>query len=343
MEDYTTDSVTERLLFWEFSHFPMKSFNPDEFLILVVDDVKQNLQVVIAMLEDYGYTTTFATNGEQALERVKFSHPDLILLDLMMPGMNGLQVCKRLKSDPDTQDILVIFLTASQEDSHLMKAFELGAVDYINKPFKAPELLARVQTHLDLKHTRDELREALEKQDKLVQDLHKLATTDALTGIPNRRQIWDWGKQELERAYRYQRPLSLFVLDVDHFKEINDTYGHSAGDRALKAMTEVVMETLRTSDRFGRFGGEEFVGILPETDLAEGIQVAERVRKMIADLSVELTEEKRVQFTVSIGITSYHEKNADSNLEDLLRQADRSLYEAKQQGRDRVVAFSELN
>lgn len=317
----------------------MKSFNPEEFLILVVDDVKQNLQVVIAILEEYGYGTTFATNGKQALERVHFSHPDLILLDLMMPGMDGLQVCKHLKSDSKTQEIAVMFLTASQEDSHLMKAFELGAVDYVNKPFKAPELLARVRTHLELKHTRDELRKALEKQDKLVLDLQKLATTDSLTGIPNRRQIWTWGEQELERAFRYQRPLSLFVLDVDHFKQINDTYGHHAGDRALQTMTSRVMKILRASDRFGRFGGEEFVGILPETELSKGVEVAERVRKTIADLSLELAENQKVQMTVSIGITNYHWKEANFTLEDLLKQADRSLYQAKQEGRDRVVTF----
>ena len=306
---------------------PVESFNAENFLVLIVDDGRQNLQVVGSMLDEVGYATTFAIDGMQALERVKTAKPDLILLDLMMPHMNGLQVCETLKADSSDCEIPIIFLTASKEKDHLLQAFDCGAVDYITKPFSAPELLARVKTHLELKHTRDELRKALAK-------LEKLATTDSLTGVANRHHLLTIGKREFSRACRYTRPFSVLMLDIDHFKTINDTYGHAAGDEALKAMAKAAVNSLRQVDFFGRFGGEEFVAFLPETNIRAAVEVAERIRRTIARISLSVPDGV-AYVTVSIGVATY--RRGDRTLDAILKRADDALYAAKNQGRDRVV------
>lgn len=313
----------------------MTAFKPENCLILVVDDVSQNLQLIAEMLEKVGYETTFATSGEQALDRIKDAHPDLILLDLMMPGMNGLEVCDKLKSEPKLAEIPVIFLTASQEQHHLLQAFEKGAVDYVNKPFNPRELLARVRTHLELKYTRDRLRQLLTEQAKLAQELEKLATTDPLTGVWNRRHLFALAQQEMNRALRYERPFSLLLIDIDRFKQVNDVYGHAVGDEVLIVMAENVVNFLRSSDFFGRWGGEEFVVVLPETDLNTALPVAERIREKLANIVI-YTGEQKVQITVSIGVARY--KWGDTKIYTILQRADQALYKAKNKGRNCVLA-----
>ncbi|MFO7088415.1 diguanylate cyclase response regulator [Arthrospira platensis PCC 7345] len=297
----------------------VNSFQPENFLILIVDDVSKNLQVVGAMLDDVGYATTFATSGKQAIERVKTANPDLILLDLMMPEINGLQVCEHLKADPLYAEIPIILLTASNESEHLLQAFSQGAVDYVTKPYKAPELLARVKTHLELKYTRDELKQALV-------ELEKLATTDALTGIANRRHLLVLGEREFQRTHRYNNPFSVLMIDIDHFKLINDNYGHNIGDKALKIMAAVTVNALRKVDIFGRFGGEEFVVFLPETKADEALVVAERIREAIATTPIYV-DDQTIHITVSIGVTIYN--SSEISLDGLLMEADKALYDAK--------------
>nr|WP_317265668.1 diguanylate cyclase [Arthrospira sp. SH-MAG29] len=311
----------------------MNSFQPENFLILIVDDVSKNLQVVGAMLDDVGYATTFATSGKQAIERVKTANPDLILLDLMMPEINGLQVCEHLKADPLYAEIPIIFLTASNESEHLLQAFSQGAVDYVTKPYKAPELLARVKTHLELKYTRDELKQALV-------ELEKLATTDPLTGIANRRHLLTLGEREFQRTHRYKNPFSVLMIDIDHFKLINDNYGHSIGDKALKIMADITVNALRKVDIFGRFGGEEFVVFLPETKADEALVVAERIREAIATTPIYV-DDQTIHITVSIGVTIYN--SSEISLDGLLMEADKALYDAKKQGRNQVVIYPKFN
>lgn len=308
----------------------MKPFNPSNFLVLVVDDLSLNLQIVGTILEQEGYGTTFATSGKQALERISRANPDLILLDLMMPEMDGLQLCKHIQINWNSEDIPIIFLTASHEKKHLLEAFNRGAVDYITKPFNAPELLARVKTHLELKHTRDELKKALA-------ELEKLATTDSLTCVANRGHLLAMGEQEFSRARRYQRPLSVLMLDIDRFKQINDNYGHAMGDEALKAIARAIADSLRKGDCLGRFGGEEFVVFLPETDLAAAMKIGDRIRLTIAEISF-FSDENSWQITASIGVAAYTFQ--DETIDDLIKRADKALYCAKHQGRDRVVAIS---
>ena len=307
-----------------------RPFEPESFLILVVDDVTKNLQLVMEILEQIGYETTFSTGGKKALERLETVKPDLILLDLMMPDMGGLEVCEILKADPRYQKIPIIFLTASNEQENLIEAFEKGAVDYVTKPFHSAELLARVRTHLELKQARDDLHEAYEA-------LERLVVIDPLTGVSNRRAIDTFAQEEYDRAQRYKTCFSVLMIDLDYFKKVNDTYGHYIGDECLKIVAEKLDNTLRTVDQFGRFGGEEFVAILPETSLTEAIKVAERLRIEVSQL-VPAIKDFSSSLSVSIGVSAFQEK--DKAPMDIFVRADQALYEAKEMGRNLVRANS---
>ncbi|WP_016952888.1 diguanylate cyclase [Anabaena sp. PCC 7108] len=313
----------------------MTLFNPEDCLILVVDDVKLNLQVIANILDQVGYEYTLVSNGSQALERVKSAHPDLILLDLMMPEMDGLEVCEQIQSNPELSEIPIIFISASKEQDHLLQAFEKGAVDYMVKPFHTAELLARVRMHLELKYSRQKLKKLLHEQGELVKKLEKLANTDPLTEIWNRRYLLMIAEQEIKRSQRYYLPFSVLLIDIDYFKRINDTFGHSIGDEVIIFMTKTVFSCLRQVDSFGRFGGEEFVVLLPETDIHGAIIVAERIRENINNQYI-FVGEKKVSITVSIGIASYN--STDKTIDTIIQRADKALYQAKNQGRNRVIA-----
>ncbi len=307
----------------------MKPFLPEKFLILVVDDVPKNLQLVVEILDRSGYMTTFASGGKQALERLNKTNPDLILLDLMMPEMNGLEVCQNIKANSQYENLPIIFLTASNERDHLLQAFDHGAIDYINKPFYAPELLARVKTHLSLKQTQDELKQAY-------QQLEEIALLDPLTGVANRRAIATFSEEEFCRTKRYDSQFSVMVIDLDHFKQVNDTHGHQCGDDCLVLIAKTLQQNLRDTDKVGRFGGEEFIAILPETGLDQALVLAERLRHHVVHLCPKIGNHV-IYLSVSIGITSYHK--SDLSIDDALRRADNALYEAKAQGRNRVSSI----
>jgi diguanylate cyclase (GGDEF)-like protein len=253
----------------------------------------------------------------------------------MMPEIDGLEVCERIQSNPELVDIPIIFLSASQEEDHLLKAFEKGAVDYVTKPFNTPELLARVKMHLELKYSRQQLKKLLQEQIKLVGELERLANTDSLTGIWNRRYLFMIAEQEIKRIQRYNLAFSLLLIDVDHFKKINDNYGHNIGDEVIIFMTKIVTSNLRHADCFGRFGGEEFVVLLPETNMDEAIVVAERIRENISNQSITF-EDQQISITISIGVSSYDV--GDKSIDSIIQRADQALYQAKNQGRNRVVA-----
>ncbi|MFE4107612.1 diguanylate cyclase [Almyronema epifaneia] len=308
----------------------MTSFHPENFSILIVDDVVDNLEVISIMLTEQGYYTLKAPSGQQALVEARNALPDLILLDLMMPDMNGLEACRILKADAQTADIPIIFVTASDERDHLLQAFELGAVDYITKPFDCFELLVRIKTHLELKQVRDELKQALAV-------VEKLAATDELTGVANRRYLLEIATKEFERAKRYGRSLAIVMLDIDHFKLVNDNYGHQVGDRVLQQMAAVAAETLRKGDTLGRIGGEEFIALLPETAPSEAEEVAERLRQKIANLAIAISPEHNLQITVSLGLSVH--LAGDVTIDAIITRADAALYVAKAQGRNQVVSL----
>ncbi|MGD1806964.1 diguanylate cyclase [Dapis sp. BLCC M126] len=307
-------------------------FKPENFYILAVDDISTNLKLLRVILEPIGYSLTFAKGGHQAIERIKTSKPDLILLDLMMPEMDGLEVCKRLKSDPEYADIPIIFLTASNEQEHMINAFDLGAVDYINKPFKTAELFARIRNHLLLKHTIDELKSTQIELQNALAEVKKLANTDPLTGVLNRRSLFDFAHQEFNRVSRYGPPFSILLMDLDNFKKVNDNYGHQMGDQALCTVVKSIKNTIRNVDFLGRYGGEEFLAILPETYGEQALTLAERIRQMVASNIIK-TDKGNLRLSISIGVTSYSIK--DQSLDDMILRADKGVYQAKQEGRNK--------
>ncbi|MEG3437817.1 diguanylate cyclase [Pannus brasiliensis CCIBt3594] len=305
----------------------MESFSPERFSLLIVDDIGHNLQLLETILERAKYRVVRATNGERALEQIERKAPDLILLDLMMPGMDGLQVCRILKADDRYREIPIIFLTANNESKNLIEAFQSGAVDYITKPFNVLELLARVKTHLELKHAKDQLQQAL-------RELEQLVLTDPLTRVSNRRHLYQVAEMEIARTRGYNYPFSALILDIDRFKQVNDTYGHLVGDEVLQSVASIVKNTLRQEDCLARFGGEEFVVLLPHTDSSGAIAVANRIRDLIASSSIVIGG-KEIAVTASIGVATFGFDDRD--LDDLLNRADEALLNAKRQGRDRCV------
>jgi len=310
----------------------MEQLDYKQFLILVVDDSKINLKVVGAILNKVGYKTTFAIGGQDAIERLKSVKPDLILLDLMMPDMDGIEVCNAIKNQLENQDIPVIFLTANIHKENLLDAFKNGAVDYIVKPFHRPEFLARIRIHLELKHTRDELKKALIEQEKL-------ATTDPLTNIANRRYFFTQAEAELKRSRRYHYSFSVLMMDIDHFRDINNTYGHAIGDEAIKIVATKIIKNIRDIDICARIGGEEFVALLPQTNMSEAMVVAERIRQIISQ-TVITAEEQKVTMTMSIGVATYAFE--DETIDAVLKRADKALYQAKNAGRNQVVNSDQL-
>jgi diguanylate cyclase (GGDEF)-like protein len=248
----------------------------------------------------------------------------VILLDVMMPKMDGYEVCTRLKTDPATADIPVIFITGMDETEAESRGLELGAVDYVTKPFKPVVVRARVHNHVELKRARDRLL--------------ALAATDGLTGLANRRRFDEALQSEWKRLQRTGSELGLIMLDIDHFKPFNDTYGHLAGDDCLRNVAGVLAgEMLRGPDVAARYGGEEFACILPETTLAGAVAVAERIRAGIEALGIPHSGSKVVPVvTASLGVISVLCTGV-TRPEDLLLAADACLYRAKSEGRNRVV------
>ena len=296
----------------------------DKARILIVDDEKMNLKALADLLKDK-YTVMLAKNGEQALNlAVDTPQPDLILLDVVMPEMDGYEVIKQLKQDERTNQIPVIFVTTLGSSEDEEKGLQLGAVDYITKPISPPIVKMRIHNYLNLMH-----------KHKL---LDHLAHLDGLTEIPNRRCFEEQFHKECSRIARNENVLSVAILDIDFFKQYNDYYGHQMGDRTLETVAKTMVQSLkRPADLGARYGGEEFVMLLPETDAEGALDVAERVRAAIADLKIpHVTSQVADDVTVSIGVTSV-QGNYECSLEKVLETADQNLYRAKHSGRNRVV------
>ncbi len=291
--------------------------------ILLVDDSPSNILLLGEELRR-SHEVLVATDGETALRRaVSEPHPDLILLDVMMPGMDGYEVCRRLKNDERTRGIPIIFLTARNAEDDETKGLDLGAVDYITKPFSLPIVHARVRTHLDLKRKSDLL--------------ETLSQRDSLTGVFNRRRFDEVFLAEWKRALRGQTPLSLLMMDIDCFKAYNDAYGHLAGDQCLRSVAGAVSATLhRPGDFLARYGGEEFVAVLSETDVDGAAHIAERIRKTVEDLGIEHGYSPAAdRVTLSIGAASTVPRREFAH-QMLIEIADSALYDAKQNGRNRM-------
>lgn len=306
--------------------------------LLIVDDTPENIAVLFNFLSGHGFKILVAENGEDALENAQDERPDLILLDVIMPGIDGFETCRRLKSNPPTQEIPVIFITALSDTLDKVKAFKLGAVDYITKPFQQEEVLARVNTHLTIRKLQNELQAQKEALEKANLELQRLATLDSLTQIANRRCLDEYLRREWRRAVREQTPLSLILCDIDYFKNYNDSYGHQAGDDCLQQVAEALSRTVkRTSDLVARYGGEEFTVILPNTPVEGAMQIAGLIQQNLQTLKIVHPDSVVNEYiTLSIGVTSTVPSPQDTP-EKLINMADNALYEAKREGRNRII------
>ena len=314
----------------------MKISSPETAVILIVDDNPINLSVLSQTLLNTGWQVRVAVDGENALEQVAYELPDLILLDIEMPLLDGFETCKRLKSNPTTEDIPIIFMTALADTTNKVKGLAAGAVDYITKPFQEEELLARVKVHLKLRFLVQELQQANQK-------LEHLAHMDGLTGVANRRRFDQYLHQEWRRLAREHEYLSVILCDVDYFKFYNDTYGHQAGDDCLRAVAQAISYAVRRpGDLVARYGGEEFVVILPRTVTSGAIQVAQMLKKEIQNLKIPHQKSAVSQYiTVSLGIASQI-PDLQSSPKSLVDQADKALYQAKKLGRNQYYVDASL-
>jgi diguanylate cyclase (GGDEF)-like protein len=300
--------------------------------ILVADDEPVNRALIQRRLEREGYHVLTARNGSEAVEMASEALPDLVLLDVMMPEMDGMDACRLLKERDATRDIPVIFLSARDETAMKVNGLSLGADDYISKPFEAEELIARVHVAIRLKRERDQLRNNAEEASMRAELAQKRAMTDALTGLLNRYGLQHVLAREHAEARRYNRSLSCLVIDLDNFKTINDTYGHPIGDLTLQQIAGILREAVRASDTVFRYGGEEFLVLLPETDLDGAIALAEKIRAATA--SRPFGEGQCVfNLTLSAGAGRLCDNEFGN---DMIARADMALYHAKEQGRNRV-------
>lgn len=290
--------------------------------LLVVDDQALNIRLLHELFRA-DCEIYMATSGEQALQMSHDLAPDLILLDVMMADMDGHEVCRRLKASAETNQIPVIFVTGKDHEDDEAIGFELGAVDYIRKPFHSLVVRARVMNHLKLKLQSDVLRE--------------MAVLDGLTGILNRRGFDERFASARAHAQREQHPLSLLMIDVDYFKKYNDLYGHLRGDQCLRAVAQALSATVRRPhDLTGRFGGEEFAIVLPDTDAAGALNVAQQLHAAVEQLGIEhRASEVADRLTLSIGGAT-RLPSSTASLEQHLKWADEQLYRAKSEGRNRT-------
>ncbi len=311
------------------------------YTILVIDDTPALRHLVRLMLKKHDGIAEVLTaaDAEEGLRILTDQSVDLVLCDLGMPDVDGFEFLVRKSRIDSAGSIPVIVLTAQEELSSKVRALKSGASDYLTKPFEEEELVSRIDVHLKIKELRDQLQRNNAELETLNDELKRQSRIDPLTKIANRGFFESCIEEEIQRALRYERPLSLLMMDIDHFKQVNDCHGHQAGDQVLKEVATTVRSTLRRHDAVGRYGGEEFGVLLPETIEANALVVAERCRK-----SVESTEircgEARLRVTVSVGAASLG-PGVDS-ISTLIGRADRALYLAKHAGRNQVKSSMDI-
>ncbi|MDO9529436.1 MAG: diguanylate cyclase [Syntrophales bacterium] len=302
--------------------------------ILIAEDETISRMILIRTLENRGYEVLSARDGQEGWEIFQKEKEDIsiAILDWMMPGMNGLELCKRIKEAVTSHYVYVIFLTGKKDIENIVEGLEAGADDYLTKPFDRRELFSRIEVGQRIVDLERALNESNRK-------LHQMAVTDSLTGIFNRRAILERLGDELSRAGREKIPLCLIMLDIDHFKRVNDEYGHIVGDNVLVEVVNRVKSQLRSYDIMGRYGGEEFLLGVPGANPEAGRKIAEKLRTCICERPFEI-DDKRLNVSISLGVTSIvpsRDGNTNDFIEVMIKTADDALYKAKETGRNRVV------
>lgn len=316
----------------------MTTIDNRQVRILLVDDNPVNLEIAGKTLEKEEYDIYIADNGFTALQLIEKVDIDLILLDIMMPEMDGFEAFKIIRHKQKYKDIPVIFVTAKVDIDSVVRGFELGAVDYIRKPFNVEELKARVRTHIELKKAREELELKNKSLQEAYEKLEIIATTDSLTKLLNRREMLRRLEYERTGFERNSRPFSIIIGDIDFFKKVNDTYGHNFGDFILTSLAEILVKGSRKQDSIARWGGEEFLMLLPDTDAKGARTLAEKLRARIEDETFA-NEQFSIHLTMTFGIAFYNEVQ---EVDAILLKADNALYQGKQSGRNRVVCHGDV-
>jgi diguanylate cyclase (GGDEF)-like protein len=300
---------------------------------LIADDDATTREIVASAMRCWGLDVVTADNGVAAWRHMQAVHPPgLAVIDWMMPGLDGIEICRRVRGTPRLHGMYLILLTGRDAREDLVTALDAGADDYMVKPVHVEELRARVHVGLRVVMLQESLAARVAELGAAHDHLAKLASTDALTGLYSRRGWFDLTAAEFSRCRRYGRTFSLLVADLDWFKRVNDTHGHDAGDRLLRAFADMLRSECRRSDIIGRIGGEEFVVALPETGALDAQAIAARLTERCRALAVR-SAAGEIRCSCSIGVTEL--RAADEDVESVLRRADTALYEAKRNGRDR--------
>ncbi|HEY5957380.1 MAG TPA: diguanylate cyclase [Polyangiaceae bacterium] len=305
--------------------------------LLLVEDSDVQGSTVKCTLETLGYQVSWARSGIEGLKLARTENPDLIILDVVMVDVDGFAVCRWLKMTNGTRDIPVIMLTVRNDVHDRVEGLNVGANDYLPKPFADEELEARILAALRVRAAHAELRERNQQLEAMIHRVEALAITDPLTGLFNRRRFADVLRREFAVTKRYRNVLSCLMLDIDHFKRVNDRHGHDCGDSVLKEVAAILIHNIREVDLACRYGGEEFAILLPHTPKESAMTVADRITACVRQLRLSRGNES-VSVTLSVGISST-EDVANSDADDLIRTADIALYEAKRSGRDRVAIY----
>jgi len=300
--------------------------------ILVVDDSAFEAKHVKTLLEKGGHTVLLAENGMQGMKLIKLEQPDLILLDLVLPDLSGREVCRWVKLNAETQSIPIIILTARTDVKERVAGLEEGANDYVTKPCDDAELKARIDAVLREKTLRDQLKMKNQEYEELMRKFERMAVTDPVTGLFNRRRFEEMLAQEYERYRRYGTPFACLMIDVDHFKRINDTYGHDVGDLVLKETAKTIQGQIRGVDTVARYGGDEFAVLLSQQKGEEAVKAAGRILKHVRQLRLKEMK-KGEKVTLSIGIAALPDPDL-KEMDQIVQCADYALYKAKKRGRD---------
>ncbi len=304
--------------------------------ILLVEDSRSQAKVTKDFLENSGYEVNWVEDGKSAIMKVRTQPVDIILLDFVLPDINGNEVCRWLKLNEHTKGIPIIMITSRSGTKNKVSSLEAGADDCLPKPYNEVELNARIYACLRTKALQDELREKNRQLQEMLTKVETLAVVDSLTGLYNRRHCENALENEFGRTIRYNSPLACLMIDIDHFKKVNDEFGHRTGDTVLREVSQIIRNNAREVDTVARWGGEEFIILLPQTDLKKGELFAQRLVKVIS--GHQFTGIPGRHITVSIGIASSPDPSIDTG-EKLINASDFALYEAKRKGRNRIESY----